>query len=129
MDSDQAKFCWTHSGWVNRSHIDPLDNFAERGSNVYLRRELNSWTDSVKLRYGCSRQDCPALWDRVCDYAKVTAGVFHGIRLDNCHSTPIAVAEHVLTAARSANKRLSAQLISLAIDTTNITVLFIYSVF
>ena len=40
---------------------------------AYLQRELNVWSDSVKLRYGNNYNDSPFLWDLMTKYTQINA--------------------------------------------------------
>lgn len=87
-----------NNGWVWGGNA--LIDHAGPDTRVYLRREVIVWGDCVKLRYGSGPKDSPFLWEHMTKYARTLAKYFAGLRIDNCHSTPIHVAEHILDEAR-----------------------------
>eukprot|EP00919_Chromeraceae_sp_WS-2016_P010877 GHVR01025476.1.p1 GENE.GHVR01025476.1~~GHVR01025476.1.p1 ORF type:complete len:1429 (+),score=377.13 GHVR01025476.1:323-4609(+) len=93
-----------NNGWV--MGWDASADFAAAGSLVYITRELVCWADCVKLNFGSKEEDNPNLWNLMRRYCEEAAEMFHGVRLDNCHSTPIHVAEYMLQAARKIRPQL-----------------------
>ena len=87
-----------NNGWVWGGNA-LIDNAGPR-SRSYLRREIIVWGDCVKLRYGNGPEDSAFLWEHMTKYARMLAKYFAGFRIDNAHSTPLHVAEHILDEAR-----------------------------
>ncbi|KAA8897200.1 glucanotransferase domain of glycogen debranching enzyme-domain-containing protein [Sphaerosporella brunnea] len=93
---DPKSLAVANNGWLWANTSD----FASSKHKSYLRREVITWGDCVKLRYGDKPEDSPYLWDFMAKYTTLMAQVFHGFRIDNCHSTPIHVGEYMLDIAR-----------------------------
>lgn len=99
IKTNQEYYMAANNGWVWGGN--PTQNFAEFPGSAYLRRELIVWGDLVKLRFGAQPSESPWLWDYMREYTVSQARLFHGFRIDNCHSTPIHVARAMLDAARN----------------------------
>ncbi|KAI4270773.1 MAG: hypothetical protein LQ337_006472 [Flavoplaca oasis] len=94
-----------NNGWVWAA--DAMRDNAGSSSRAYLRRQVIVWGDCVKLRYGRSPEDNPYLWDFMTRYTRLMAKYFAGFRIDNCHSTPLHVAEYLLDQARNVRPDLA----------------------
>lgn len=101
---NQEDLALANNGWIWAANA-LIDNAGPQ-SRAYLRREVIVWGDCVKLRYGKSREDSPFLWDFMAKYTRLMAKYFTGFRIDNCHSTPIHVAEFLLDEARRVRRNL-----------------------
>lgn len=102
--SDIEELVLVNNGWVWGGNA-MVDNAGPQ-SRVYLLRQVIVWGDCVKLRYGDGPSDNPWLWEHMTNYARMLATYFAGFRIDNAHSTPIHLAEHILDEARRVNPNL-----------------------
>ena len=103
-DKKDEELVLVNNGWIWNANA-LVDN-AGPHSRAYLRREVISWGDCVKLRYGACRDDNPWLWDYMAEYSRLMAKYFHGFRIDNCHSTWIDLAVYMLDEARKVRPNL-----------------------
>lgn len=94
-----------NNGWIWAANA--LKDHAGSDSRAYTRREVIVWGDCVKLRYGQSPNDNPFLWDYMARYTRLMSKYFAGFRIDNCHSTPLVVAEYLLDQAREVRPDLA----------------------
>ena len=104
MDRNDDNLIFANNGWVYNN--DDASRFVEPSSMAYFLREVNVWSDCVKLRYGECRDDNPWLWDYMAEYSKTLANIFDGFRIDNCHSCQIAPAQYCLKKAKEVNPNL-----------------------
>lgn len=102
---DPKALSLVNNGWV--WNADASIDIAGSSSRAYLRREVIAWGDCVKMRYGQTPKDNPYLWEHMTKYTQLMAKYFGAFRIDNCHSTPLPVAEYMLDEARKVRPNLA----------------------
>ena len=108
-----------NNGWTWSNSRDPLnehptsrcyilrDDFASyQMATSYLLRDVVAWTDCVKVRY--YEGDQPTwIMPIMEEYVQISAYIFDGFRLDNCHNASISLLEHLTTKARNIKPSLA----------------------
>ena len=116
--SPQSVFC-ANNGWTWNNIQDPLNlqqttsrNYLFRKDSLhcviesaYLLREVVVWSDCVKLRYFDGEQKT-WIFGVMEEYVRLSALLFDGFRLDNCHNTSIRLLETLVASARAVNPSL-----------------------
>jgi glycogen debranching enzyme len=64
--SDKKQSKVVHNGWILDARPDV--DFATEINFNYLRRTINIWGDSIKLRFGKCPADSPFLWEHMAKY-------------------------------------------------------------
>lgn len=114
----QSVFC-ANNGWTWNNNQDPLNlqqatsrNYLFRKNTLhciietpYLLREIIVWSDCVKLRYFDGEQKT-WIFGVMEEYVRLSAFLFDGFRLDNCHNTSIRLLEILVASARTVNPSL-----------------------
>lgn len=93
-----------NNGWI--WNADPLINFALPPSDAYFVRDIIVWGDCVKLNYPEDLGNPTFLYPLMRAYTERLATIFNGLRLDNCHSTPLFAAKYLLQCAKNVNSSL-----------------------
>eukprot|EP00045_Choanoeca_perplexa_P017220 m.247081 g.247081 ORF g.247081 m.247081 type:complete len:1516 (+) comp17479_c0_seq20:110-4657(+) len=104
LDCFDGTYIYANNGWIWGGN--PASDFIAPEHDYYFRRDIIIWGDCVKLRYGSQPSDSPWLWKHMADYTRKMCKSFHGVRIDNCHSTPLHVGQYMMDAGRSVRSNL-----------------------
>ena len=96
------------NGWLveNDDPNNPSPDFGAKGNYFYFKRNINIWSDCLKLNYGQSPSDCPYLIGHMTKYVQQMAKMFNGIKFDNAQSVPIYAIEYLAQKAREVNPNI-----------------------
>lgn len=119
IQSSSSYYC-ANNGWTFDNCRDPLclsvlphylfRNGIKEASfcihTKYLLREMVIWSDCVKLRYYSQEGQYTSIWGIIKEYVQLSAFLFDGFRLDNCHNTSLDLLQDVLHEGRCVNPHL-----------------------
>ena len=105
FDKKDKQKIFACNGWLVESDDpnNPSPDFGAKGNYYYFKRNINIWSDCLKLNYGKSPSDCPYLIGHMTKYVQQMARMFNGIKFDNAQAVPIYVIEYLAQKAREVN--------------------------